>query len=385
MQWHRQPTKNSSAPWARLLATALLFGLAQPPAPAAGPAENPPPAALSAPERERHVADWVGYFRSELFKLDAAESFDLPVREHAQKLTDEWIAHLGRHIDGWLRRPAEAGDNTSPSARTSLGVMQAWARFQLAQHEAATAPGWVAALAVPTLCDDQGGSRWLQRHLRMLQSLPAENRAAAFAADWRALQRMSDPAWLPPPRPSPSLLEALTSWVDTQRAGRGSKETLGMTPRQAWIVFTRLDRSEAWHWADRCDAARWWAAESLRSGVFGPADAVLAFRYAALLSPSDVFASPSGPADENYPTLARRWAVTGDVTVAFRRDALGRVVEPRVVGRQVRVPGAAWPDGLPWDTVFDTTVLGRAQALPAKPGAGTVSAAERVRFEFKLE
>ncbi len=323
-------------------------------------------------------------------QLSASEpaSLDTEVRAHAERLRLQATATLQRLALDWLTPAPGQPAPTAAQAqdRLRLGTLAALARFHLGRHDEPLSAHWLRTLATPRLCQDAVSAPGWAWHLKMLQQLPAAQRAAAFAADERGLAALANPDWQPPPRPSPSLREAVSAWLAEQRAGRGDGRGLGMDPVAAQVLLGAAGEPNLGPWRNRCLVAQWWARDRVHRGEDDAATAVLVFRYATLQQPQDWREDALGEPGA-YPLLAARHGVEADIVVEWRRDALGRTTGHRVVKRELRVPDAPAGAWLAWEDQFDRHALFSARQRPAvKPAAGQEAAKpERVTFSFKLE
>lgn len=344
---------------------------------------------LSEPERLRMMQRWVDNVVARQFELPEAQVLDADVHRHALALrqkAQEVLEDLGSTWSAAVPGQPDP-DEAAMQVRLMFGSLAALARLQLGRHDPERASAWLPSLAAPRLCNHPRSVPSWSWHLQMLQRLPPTEREAAFAADLRGLAAMADASWQPPPRPSPSLIEQLPGWLVEQRAGRDDGRSLGMAPILGNVLFDRGEPDLS-VWGHRCLIAQWWAREQVQRGRLDAAAAMLLFRYATLLQPHDWLNKPQGRAD-GYPELAQQFGVEADITVEWRRDALGRTTGHRVVKRQLTLPDATAGAWLPWEDHFDRHALAAARARPVvRPDAGVDPQAakrERASFSFKLQ
>ena len=107
------------------------------------------------------------------------------------------------------------------------------------------------------------------------------------------------------------------------------------------------------------------------------ATALSAFRYGTMITAvdrvGDWFDDPNAPPPSTtgtdgrptYPTMARRFQVTGSTVIKRSLDAAGKVVDARVTTRKLTVPGIRGVRPVAFENTFDA--LARSSAL--QPGA----------------
>lgn len=110
-----------------------------------------------------------------------------------------------------------------------------------------------------------------------------------------------------------------------------------------------------------------------------PAAALSAYRYGTMITAVDRvgnwFDDPDAPTEQQvaadgrppYPTMARRFQVTGTTVIKRTLDAAGKVADARVTTRKITVPGIRGVRPVAFETAFDA--LARSSALQSGASA----------------
>jgi hypothetical protein len=104
---------------------------------------------------------------------------------------------------------------------------------------------------------------------------------------------------------------------------------------------------------------------------------------ALMPQPQDLFGVATSD-EPDYPSAARRVEVEADITVSWRRDALGRPVEPRVGRRTIKMPPDAKTLQTAWLEHFDALALAKARAMKPRPPAADADPAALHHAEFRF-
>lgn len=372
----------------RLLACALALtpGLA-----GAQSGERTAPAAPPAAEQALPPAQlepWLQARDRDFFGMPAAASMGptRPLDPALQAFGDEMATVLKRRlreaVPRWLALPA--GEEPAFD-RLWAQLLQAWGGLQIEMMEPSLGPAWLAALSDPRLCAQPREPSWWHTQLMLVQAVPAAKRGPVLEALRRAVQAFAEPAgalepshW--PPRPAVGLGELARSWRERLRRD-GAADAVAMSPRAAITLLRDTDNDpDLWRWDDRCVLAQAWVQQALAAGAVAPQDATAQFLFATMLEVGDLMRRE--PSVVGYATLARRLGVEASITVEWTLDAQGRATEPRILKRQMRVPGLPAPRALAYEPLFDASVSAWVRARPPNPGG---TSPQRTTLEFKLD
>lgn len=348
-------------------------GPAAPPA-SAGPALSP-----------AQLNTWIQAREREFFDLaaDATPGPERPLDPELRAFGEEMAGVLKRRLrEAVPRWQAVQMPDDSPVAPLWLHLIEAWAALQVEMMAPALVPAWAAAQAEPRLCAlPRQASHW-RKQLALVQAVPAAQRRPVVDALRQAVQAFGQPAdarrW--PERPAAGLGELSRSWRERLRR-EGAADRVAMSPRTALTLLRDAESdSDLWYWDDRCVVAQAWVQQAVASGEAATADAVQHFLFATLLEAGDLMRRE--PATPGYAPMARRLGVEASITVEWTLDAQGRATQPRIVKRQLRVPGLASPRALAHESMFDASVSAWVRARPPIVGG---TSPQRTTLEFKLD
>lgn len=353
---------------------------------AAAPAA--PPAAAQQALPPAQLEPWLQARDRDFFGMPAAASMGpaRPLDPALQAFGDEMATVLKRRlreaVPRWLARPA---GQDQAFDRLWAQLLQAWGSLQIEMMAPSLGPAWLAAQSDPRLCAQPRESSWWRTQLMLVQAVPAAQRGPVLEALRRAVQAFAEPAgalepghW--PPRPAVGLGEQARSWRERLRR-EGAADAVAMSPRAAITLLRETDTDpDLWRWDDRCVLAQAWVQQALAAGAVAPQDATAQFLFATMLEVSDLMRRE--PSVVGYATLARQLGVEASITVEWTLDAQGRATEPRILKRQLRVPGLRGTRALAYEPLFDASVSAWVRARPPSPGGASP---QRTTLEFKLD
>lgn len=228
---------------------------------------------------------------------------------------------------------------------------------------------WIAALQRGGVCQGLVGNEPAARIAALIEALPADQRAAAWAGESARLSRWGQAtrSVLPPAErtledqllaalQAPALAKTVAAMPQALRA---AVQAPGWTPAAQGA-------------AQRCELLRWWSQEQVRLKQLGPRQAMLAWRTA--LAPrsgdyllADVPRSGDAALDKGgFPHIAHRLELTGRVVVEQDLDASGKVVRGFVQRRELRAAGLGDQPPLALEHELDAATLQRVAAMPAQ-------------------
>lgn len=348
-------------------------GPAAPPA-SAGPALSP--AQLNA---------WIQAREREFFEMaaEATPGSERPLDPELRAFGEEMAGVLKRRLrEAVPRWQAVHVPDDSPVAPLWVHLIEAWAALQIEMMAPALVPAWAAAQSDPRLCAlPRQASHW-RMQLALVQAVPTAQRQPVVDTLRQAVQAFGQPAnalrW--PERPAVGLGELSRSWRERLRR-EGAADRVAMSPRAALSLLRDAESdSDLWYRDDRCAVAQAWAQQAVASGAVATADAVQHFLFATLLEAGDLMRRE--PSTVGYAPMARRLGVEANITVEWTLDVQGRAIQPRIVKRQLRVPGLASPRALAHESMFDASVSAWVRARPPSPGG---TSPHRTTLEFKLD
>lgn len=244
---------------------------------------------------------------------------------------------------------------------------------------------WIEALRSDSLCRHVRSTEPGALVASLIEALPAERRATAWAGEAARLARWGQAARTLPAPADRALEDHLQAALPATAA--------------SWPAAVRdVVTSAAWRDgsaapAARCEVLRWWSQEQVRRKEMGPRQALFAWRSALAVRSGDfvLAAVPRGGAlDEGgYPPVARRLALSGKVVVEQDVDAAGKVVHSFVQRRELRTAWLGEPVPLALERELDRATLERVAATPAAaPDPASLRdgvATRRVAMEWVLK
>ncbi len=344
------------------------------------------------------VLEWLRVTAQKTFALADGAWLDPSLRRAAETWAEEHLRRLDPLLQAWV-------DEERRILGPSFHVNELWARMasrwanNVALWSLYTAHqehdlAWWAAITSPRGCDFLPATNAWEGTLVVVQRLKGAQREALLDGERAALRRWTEPGWpAPPPRPDIDLLAEAQSLIDGIRSGRASLESTPLPPNLAANRFPAEGegpRRAGGRWLSCMQAA--WRARAQQPAGTPPSDELrLALRYALLRSAEYSVPLPDEPVPppqaHEYPTLARRHAVTGDVVVEVRVDAQDRLQAARVVERRITVEGIRDQRPIAFETLLDAPALAQARRnVPARLAgvAPRTPYTRRVAYAFNL-
>jgi hypothetical protein len=248
---------------------------------------------------------------------------------------------------------------------------------------------WIEALKRDGLCQGLSVIDPAAQMAALIEALPPERRAAAWAGEAARLARWGQETrnLLPPPERAleDSLVPALTppalakTLLSMPVALRAALQAPG------WSLATQAP-------TQRCELLRWWSQEQVRSKQLTPRRAMLAWRTA--LSPRSVdFLPTTQPRSgaqaldkSGFPLVAHRLALVGRVFVEQDIDASGKVLHAFIQRRELHTASLGKQEAVGLEHELDQATLDRVAAMaPKAPDQATLRdgvATRRVGIEW---
>lgn len=231
---------------------------------------------------------------------------------------------------------------------------------------------WIEALRRDGLCLGLAGTDPAARMAVLIEALPPDRRAAAWAGEAARLSRWGQEArtLLPPPERTleDSLAPALAP--SARAATLASMPAALRAAAQApdWNPATRAP-------AERCETLRWWSQELVRLKRLSPRQAMLAWRTALaarsadFLLPGQARSGAQALDKGGYPRVARRLELSGKVFVQQDIDAAGKALHMFIQRRELRAATLGNQAPLALEHELDQATLDRVAAMPRNPPA----------------
>ena len=319
-----------------------------------------------------------------------AEATLQPVR---QRITAEWPALQERALalgsDASGNRTAELDEVALNLSARVVNESALW--FADAEPHASDAV-WIEALKRGGLCEGLVGTEPAAQMAMLIDALPAEQRAAAWAGEAARLSRWGQETRtvLPPPERAleAALVPALAPAMRDKTLAAMPEPLRAAVQAPGWSLPAQAP-------AQRCEMLRWWSQEQVRSKRLSPRQAMLAWRTALAVRSSDFLLAgvPREGAQAidkgGYPIVARRLGLSGRVVVEQDVDAAGKPLHRFVQRRELRAAslGNQPPVGLEGE--LDAATLARVAAAPAAPPAASTLqggvATQRMGIEWAVE
>lgn len=226
---------------------------------------------------------------------------------------------------------------------------------------------WMAALQRGGLCEGLAGTEPAAQMATLIDALPAEQRASAWAGEAARLSRwgQEDRAVLPPAERAleDGLMPALAP-AARARTLAGMPEPLRATVQApGWTLSQQTP-------AQRCELLRWWSQEQVRAKRLSARQAMLAWRTALAPRSGDFLlaALPRSGAQAvdkgGYPVVARRLGLSGRVVVEQDVDAAGQPAHMFIQRRELRAASLGKQLPLALERELDAATLERVAAMP---------------------
>jgi hypothetical protein len=250
---------------------------------------------------------------------------------------------------------------------------------------------WIEALRRGGLCEAVTDTDPAAQMATLIDALPPEQRAAAWAGEAARLSRWGQETRTVLPPAERALEDSLVPALAPAAAAKtlaGMPEAL-RTAVQApgWALATQTP-------VQRCELLRWWSQEQVRVKRLNPRQAMLAWRTAMAPRSADFLLAgvPRGGAEAldqgGYPAVARRLGLTGRVVVEQDVDAAGKPLHLFIQRRELRAASLGNQVPLALEHELDRATLDRVAATPrTAPAASTLQggvATQRVGIEWAV-
>jgi hypothetical protein len=319
-----------------------------------------------------------------------AEATLQPVR---QRIAAEWPALQEKAIslssDASGNRVAELDEVALNLSARVVNESALW--FADAEPHASDA-SWIEALRRGGLCEGLVGTDPAAQMAVLIDALPAEQRAAAWAGEAARLSRWGQETRtvLPPPERAleAGLVPALAPALRDKTLAAMPEAMRAAVQAPGWSLAAQAP-------AQRCEMLRWWSQEQVRAKRLSPRQAMLAWRTALAVRSADFLLAgvPREGAQAidkgGYPVVARRLGLSGRVVVEQDVDATGKPLHRFVQRRELRAAslGNLPPVGL--ESELDAATLARVASAPAAPPAASTLqggvATQRMGVEWVVE
>jgi hypothetical protein len=251
---------------------------------------------------------------------------------------------------------------------------------------------WIEALKRPGLCEGLSTVEPGAQMATLIEALPPERRAAAWAGEAARLARWGQEArtLLPPPERAleDSLVPALTPPALAKTLLRMPVELRSAVQTPGWKLATQAP-------AQRCETLRWWSQEQVRSKQLTPRQAMLAWRSALAPRSADflLVGQPRSGAEaldkSGFPLVAHSLALVGRVFVEQDIDASGKVISAFIQRRELHAASLGKQEPIGLEHELDRATLERVAAMALKaPDPATLRdgvATRRVGIEWAID
>jgi hypothetical protein len=290
------------------------------------------------------------------------------LRPHRERVVTGWPAlqaqAVARGTDASGNRKAEIEEVALNLSARVVNEAALW--FADAEPQASDAI-WIEALRREGLCQGVTGVEPAARMAALIDALPAEQRAAAWAGEATRLSRWNqDTRTLLPPAEralEDSLIPALAPAARDKTLAAMPEALRAAVQAPGWTPASQAP-------AQRCELLRWWSQEQVRMKQLSPRQAMLAWRTALAPRSADFLLAGvprqgAGAMDQGgYPVVARRLGLTGRVVVEQDVDAAGKPLHMFIQRRELRATGLGDQAPLALEHELDAATLERVAANP---------------------
>jgi hypothetical protein len=323
-----------------------------------------------------------------------AEAVLQPHRERVAAVWPAWQEQaVAANIDMSAKRKADRKVDLKQAALqlSARAVNEAALWFADAEPHASDA-AWVEALRRGGLCTNLAGSEPVAQMAMLIDALPADQRAAAWAGEAARLSRWGQETRTVLPAPERALEDGLVPAL----APAAIAKTLTSMPE----ALRTAVQAPGWTLvgqgpAQRCELLRWWSQEQVRLKRLNPRQAMLAWRTALAARSGDFLLAglPRGGAEAidagGYPRVARLLGLDGRVVVEQEVDAGGKPLHSFIQRRELRAASLGNQAPLALEHELDQATLERVAAMPrSAPEPATLrdgSATRRVAIEWVMK
>jgi hypothetical protein len=328
----------------------------------------------------------------ETLKLSAdnralAEATLKPQRERASAAWPEW------QEQAMARAAAASDDRAAQIEQVALQLsVRAVNEAALWFADAEPAPSdtiWIEALQREGVCQGLAGTEPAARMAMLIEALPPERRAAAWAGEAARLARWGQETRTVLPPAERTLEDTLSAELAPSVL---AKTLASMPPALRAAVQAPGWSLAAQGPAQRCELLRWWSQEQVRQKRLGAREAMLAWRSALAVRSADFLLAgqPRSGAEAldkaGFPLIAHRLELSGRVFVQQGVDADGKALHAFVQRRELRAAALGNQPPLALEHELDQATLERVAAMPPKtPAPSTLQdgvATRRVGIEW---
>lgn len=385
---------NGRMGWRRLLALGMMVGSAA--------------SAMAAPAAS---SDADGGMVREL-QNNLARSFELPeelvidagLREQATGMATAHLARVKAQLPGWIQEERKAQAAAGEKPDDSAVFFAVWARllnelalWQITPGDAAYEQATLDTVtSAPQSCDGADAYRFSDFSSRVmrLQAMAPALRPAALAGERSLLDQWGKPHAAIAPLPEPLPQELGMAAIHRMQAG-GAPTPVALPPMLASRLLAARDDYAKQPWGTKCLFQQWWLRVSLAQGM-APATALAGFRYGTMITATERMGDwfqPRDMGDEKapsktngtvaYPTLARRFQVSGATTVTRTLDTAGKLADVQLSARKVTVNGIRGVRAVAFETIFDDASLGHGLQTFAAARVGSAPPMYRMVWDLQ--
>ncbi len=246
---------------------------------------------------------------------------------------------------------------------------------------------WIEALRREGLCQGLVGVEPAARMALLIDALPAEQRAAAWAGEAARLARWGQETRTVLPPAERALEDGLVPALAPATLAAMPEALRTAVQAPGWTLAKQTP-------AQRCELLRWWSQEQVRQKRLSPRQAMLAWRTALAARSQDFLLAglPRGGAEAidagGYPRVARQLGLDGRVVVEQEVDAAGKPLYSFIQRRELRAASLGNQPPLALEHELDPATLDRVIAMPrSAPEPATLrdgSATRRVGIEWVM-
>jgi len=315
------------------------------------------------------------------FAVQPDDVLDADTRAAALAMQAEHLPRVRALLDRWMREEMQRPNPQWASRRVWSRLANEFALWGRDSTGPAQDAALTQALQMPGMCRPVGNkSSDLVLRLSWLRGLPPEVRQQAVQAERELLARWGQPRQLNGAEP----LAAEETLLQLRATGLAPKKPLPPVlayfylgevedKRRDPLVMDRFARCALHQWAG-ADAAQFRAAMAIQA-----ADMVLVTRRQASNPAAD---------DDPYPYLANVFGARGVITLQGDVTPEGRLVRPKIVKRDVSVPGIRDVRPYAFETSLDLATLAKAGEMDwsaAAPKAGVKTVQREFQWSLKWE
>jgi hypothetical protein len=286
-------------------------------------------------------------------------------RTHAAAVWPAWQQQVSASISAKAGNPSR--DLEQVALQLSTRVLNEAALWFADATPHASDAVWIEALQHEGLCQGLTGTAPAAQMAALIEELPAERRATAWAGEAARLSRWGQEArtLLPPPERTleDSLVPALAPATQAKTLLRMPAALRTALHAPGWKLATQAP-------AQRCELLRWWSQEQVRQQRLSPRQALLAWRTALAPRSADhlLTAQPRSGAQAldktGFPLVAASLGLSGKVVVEQDVDASGKVLHAFVQRRELRSASLGKQTPLALEHELDQATLDRVAATP---------------------